>query len=665
MQKKLPSFEELDFPTLLEPNFYKVDKEYFLGNKPLEKRLSTGYINYDRLKDEKDFYEKAVRFITRTAYDLFSYVTKETHPAVRLDIKGDGAYCSLEDNRIYVGMKMLTYKKIPAQIKVDTIIATLYHEMYHKRFTVTGIKQELGFGRFTEYYGNPSVQTYLKATFIDDTMKSIINIFEDRRIEANGAEDLPGYSFYFEESRKYAYYLHRYKKVMPPYDIYIIDYLMMAILLPELRDIFLSIFNKGLLILQKYRDEEQMTEEEFKLHSDSHAEVSEIFKKIDEYLDKNKDTVYSEFYQDIIKVSKDIYNLIPKKMIDNINSAIQKNEIKGYVKITQLGGGKSFTQEEIEDVSDEVEKEIAEFISDELDKIEKEREDERKNNERKVHIEKIKSADQHNQYYEEYEIIEEARMPTDTVLYHDAKKISKNIVNNLGFLDSRFVRNIENYELTEGELDEDELYSISFNNKHIFEDIEDIPAYSLDFGILLDESGSMSGRIEEAKLAVLSMILGLKDNKHINLFVYGHTANNGRNSKAIQIFKYFNTLQRFTDYRRLFSAKARSNNADGYAIEKMSEIMKESKARDKIMIVVSDGQPSAYGYGGASGEEHVKQVVDRLEREGITVIQVCMAYIENSGRMFKHYVPFSKDGQFFDNLKKILMTKLNQFADSI
>ena len=93
--------------------------------------------------------------------------------------------------------------------------------------------------------------------------------------------------------------------------------------------------------------------------------------------------------------------------------------------------------------------------------------------------------------------------------------------------------------------------------------------------------------------------------------------------------------------------------------------MKESKSRDKILIVVSDGQPSASGYGGVSGEQHVKSVVDRLESEGITVIQVCMAYIENSPRMFKHYVPYEKDGSFFDNLKKILLTKLNQFADSI
>ena len=69
------------------------------------------------------------------------------------------------------------------------------------------------------------------------------------------------------------------------------------------------------------------------------------------------------------------------------------------------------------------------------------------------------------------------------------------------------------------------MFSIGLGNKNIFQDIEEIPTYSLDFGILLDESGSMRSNMREAKLAVLSLLLGLRENKHINLFVYGHTAN--------------------------------------------------------------------------------------------------------------------------------------------
>jgi hypothetical protein len=367
----------------------------------------------------------------------------------------------------------------------------------------------------------------------------------------------------------------------------------------------------------------------------------------------------------MVEATNDIYALIPKEVRDQLNAAISKGESKGYVKLTQMNGGKYYSVDFGSEMPEGMEGIVDNIISDEIEKIEKEAEDSLKNQERKVHVDKIKSANRHTCQYEEFEIIEEAPAPIDTLMYGEAKRISKNIVQNLGFLDSRFARETQQFELTEGDLDEDEIYSLAFNNRHIFEDIEEIPAYSLDFGILLDESGSMSSRIREAKLATLSLILGLKDNKHINLFVYGHTANHERNQKAIQLYKYFNTVQRCTDYRKIFSADSRSNNADGYAIEKVAEIMKESKSKDKIMIVVSDGQPSAYGYGGDSGEQHVKEVVDRLEAEGITVIQVCMAHIENSPRMFKHFVPFEKNGLFFDNLKKILLQRLNQFADSI
>lgn len=662
MAKKAPAFNDIDY-SLIHDNFYDVDKEFFMSNKPLAKRLSSGFIDYDWIRDDKEFVERSVRYITRTAYTLFTFITQETVPAIALDVKDHNAYCDLINNKLHIGLKSLLNKKVPAQVKVDSIVATIYHEMYHKRYTIPGLRQMIGLPEKAPYYKNPDVEKWVKAFLVDDTFKSLLNILEDRRIEANGAYDFPGFSFYFEESRKYAFYLHSGKKILPPYEVYILDFLMMKFLLPELMPKFKATFVHGLKVLKDYKGIKQMSEDEFNKNVETHERVSELFEQMETYVDSHPGICYSDKFEDIVTATKTLYDMIPKDLKDSINTAISKGDIKGFIRLTELAGGKSFTDAEGMDLPDDVLKGLDAIISDELEKIEKEAEDALKNQERKIHTEKIKSKDK-NIGYEDFEIIEEPAGVIDTMLYAEAKKISKNICNNLGFLDSRFVRDTSTFELSEGEMDEDELYSISFNNRNIFQDVEDIPSYALDFGILLDESGSMSGRIQEAKLAVLSMLLGLKDNKHINLFVYGHTANHG-NSKAIQIYKYFNTLQRCTDYRKLFTAKARSNNADGYAIDKVADIMKESKAREKILIVVSDGQPSAYGYGGQSGEDHVREVVDRLEQEGITVIQVCMAYIENSGKMFKHYVPFEKDGVFFDNLKKILLTKLNQFADSI
>jgi nitric oxide reductase activation protein len=368
-----------------------------------------------------------------------------------------------------------------------------------------------------------------------------------------------------------------------------------------------------------------------------------------------------------LKETNDIYNLIPEKQRDKMEAMLSS---KMFTLTEQLGSENKNQGERIKLTAEQI-KMLQTIIANEIKKMEQEAAEENQNKSKKVFNEKINSKNNFTGYTH-YQIIEEIQEPIDTVMLAQAKQISKNIVHNLGFLDSKYSRLNESYELTEGELDEDELYSIGLGNKFLFQDIEEIPAYNLDFGILLDESGSMNSKIREAKLAVLSLLLALKDNKHINLFVYGHTANEGEysfgsssNRSAIQIYKYFNTLERYTDWRNIFSADSRSNNADGFAIEKMGEIMKKSESRNKILIVVSDGQPNASGYGGDEAIAHTRSVVQQLEADGFTVIQICVDNVEASPRMFTHFVPYESDGKFFNNLKAILLQKLIQFADAV
>lgn len=657
-------FEDLDYE-LLHENFYDIDKQSFLDYKRLDLRLSSGYIDYTTIENSVDFYEKAVRYLTRTAYSLFQFITEENSPSIKFNLKENGGANSVNFNKVSIGLKLLLDKKLPSQLKVDTIAATIYHEFYHKRYTNTDIGEILKIKRKDYYKAYEMLTKYFNEFAKDETFKTIWNILEDKRIETLGSLDFPGYTFAFEEGRKYAYFLHSGKDFLaPPFEGYIIDYILHAILLPEVQEKFLADYQNSFNLLVSFsKDKKEITDKELEDFELSFNQVKTVFSLIKDYIDNNKDLVFSNDYTEVCTAVEAIYNLIPKDVIEKINSGLNKGDLKKYIRLCE-NGTESFNEGDYDEISDELVKHLEKEISDELEMMEKESKEEEKNQERKVEIQKIKSTSK-NHGFDEYEIIEDAIGIIDTTLYNEAKVISKNICNNLGFLDSKFSRDIQTFELTEGELDEDELYSISFNNRYIFQEVEDLPEYKLDFGILLDESGSMSSRIYEAKVATLSMILGLKDNKHINLFVYGHTANHGSSRNAIQIYKYYNTLDRVIDYRRIFNAKSRANNADGYAIEKLAEIMSASKTQNKIMIVVSDGQPQANGYGGDEGERHVSDVVQRLESEGITVIQVCMAYIENSPKMFKHFVPYKQSGEFFDNLKKILLTKLTTFADSI
>lgn len=662
-RKELMSFVDFDF-THLEENFYNVRKVSFLERKKLEERLSSGYIKYDLISSEEEYREKALRFLTRTAYGLFELITTENVPNFRFKENSCMSCCGLFQNFIEIGFGIITQQNIPRQQKVDVLNAIVYHEQLHKRYTVKEIKKKIFLKKTEEYYENAKAKEYCEKLFQTKFEGVINNILEDRRIERLGAEEFGGISFYLEESRKYAAFLHAEKKFFPEQSSAIaLDYLLIKILLPELEETFfeqISLYEKGL---------DEIEKEVSKVTADSFREeltlIKSLIEKIKNHIEVNAKEIFSDFWEDILKQTTEIYNLFPKNLKEEIENLFQK-QIIIYINAQNKFGSENLNEGKRIELSEEEASDLQNIISDELEKIEKEFDNSKKTkNFEKIEEQKIISKDKNNNKFKIVQLIEEPIKSIDDALYKEAKKASKNIFNNLGFLDSKFNRFIENYELTEGDLDEDELYSIGFGNRHLFEEIEDIPGYSLDFGLLLDESGSMGGRIREAKLAVLSMLFGLMGNKHINLFVYGHTANDDDRSDVFQIYKYYNSLEKFTDWRRLFSAKARSNNADGYAIEKVAEFMKKSKAKDKILCVVSDGQPQASGYGGESAQQHVRSVVQTLENEGILVIQVCMAYIENSPLMFKHFVPYEKNGQFFDNLKKILLNKLQQFASEI
>ena len=54
--------------------------------------------------------------------------------------------------------------------------------------------------------------------------------------------------------------------------------------------------------------------------------------------------------------------------------------------------------------------------------------------------------------------------------------------------------------------------------------------------------------------------------------------------------------------------------------------------------------------------------VEELERAGIFVIQICMNFIEESNKMFKHFVQFEPNSNFAKNLSSILLKKLIEFS---
>ena len=653
-------------------NFYKIDQVSLEERKPKNLRLSRGYVDFSYCKDEKEYINKAVRFITRTSYEMFAFLTKENVNTTSLKLETLNSFCGLDKNIIQVGCLPLLIDGLDRHFKVDCIIGTLYHEFYHKTWTIPFIAKKLGFkGPISEFYQNKSTdeerEKKLKTIIFDSTFGNIHNIFEDLRIERNGAENFPGNIPYFERHRKLGLMLN-YKKDLSNTDLveYILSFIMTKVLLPELVDRFLLILEKQKELVEEALktsvDLKDASPEFFTAYQERYKTVKDLIKKIGDLIDSNKTLIENFTDEECYNFSKQVYDLIPKEFVDELN---ERSKIK-YISILSNNFQDNF-YENVEKIPSELVAEMEKAIAQEIEEIEKQEKERLEREAIKIKNEKIISKDK-NTPFTEFNIIEDNTPSNDTSLFNEARVISRSICEKLAFLDSKYSRNEEAFELQEGEIDETELWSVAAGNKLIFEEIDPIPSYNLDFGILLDESGSMSGpNIRKAKLATLAMILGLKDTKHVNLFVYGHSANcSAYSSSGVQLFSYYNTIEKRTNWRSIFNAKARSNNADGYAIEKMAEIMlKNSASKEKVLVVVSDGQPSANGYGGSSAISHVRKVVDDLERKGIYVVQICIDNISESPKMFKHYVPYVPGKNFFNDLKNILDTKLNRIFDAV
>lgn len=139
-------------------------------------------------------------------------------------------------------------------------------------------------------------------------------------------------------------------------------------------------------------------------------------------------------------------------------------------------------------------------------------------------------------------------------------------------------------------------------------------AADLAVGILLDESGSMSGNkiIQTRNMAIIMEDFCRKAG--IPLAIIGHTE-----SRQTELFEYISFDKRH-DKTRLASIQARSCNRDGYALRYVAELMRDRPEEDKLLFIISDGQPNGNGgYCGETAYEDLREVKRDCARWGISL----------------------------------------------
>ncbi len=166
--------------------------------------------------------------------------------------------------------------------------------------------------------------------------------------------------------------------------------------------------------------------------------------------------------------------------------------------------------------------------------------------------------------------------------------------------------------------------------------------------LLCDSSGSMTykeirddgGKEESLMHGALRAAYGahISMNKSaIPNAVYSHTTAGSRNGDAPMVYAIAandmpflaasnnrTTTTRSNEIRFSFAGSVDSNNnCDGFAIRETAKHF-SSRESDKILIILSDGQPSASHYGGDAAVEHTKMIVQVLRRNGIKVYSMSL-----------------------------------------
>ena len=133
-----------------------------------------------------------------------------------------------------------------------------------------------------------------------------------------------------------------------------------------------------------------------------------------------------------------------------------------------------------------------------------------------------------------------------------------------------------------------------------------------------DQSGSMGGgRIEAVKATFMVLCEMAQNIKQLRFGAFGHHAS----GYSVYIDNYILPEEDISKAKyKVMKVYTSGCNRDGAALRYVAELLKNENTDKKLLIMISDGQPNAGGYGGTAAEEDIRNAIAEYERFGVHIV---------------------------------------------
>lgn len=223
-------------------------------------------------------------------------------------------------------------------------------------------------------------------------------------------------------------------------------------------------------------------------------------------------------------------------------------------------------------------------------------------------------------YKDECEIAEDIPVELKNKTRTFRKEVEKIFLNKQGF-------NKRNRR--QGRLDVNQIWRVPLGDTDLFSQKGRPQDTDYAVSVLVDNSGSMAERIRDkvtgqivtksyyAKDAVVTLEEGLKGIAPLQITQFDYQSYSGINHKIIRSFEDSSDNNRTQE--RMDPENLGGGNGDGYSIKIAHRQLMKRPERQKVLFVLSDGEPSAY-YGYNQAYAHVNEAVKEAREDGVIVI---------------------------------------------